>query len=89
MAETASPAILTAPSGEDVILAEPTETTSEPAQPVVDDYACETLYIQNLNEKIKPEGVLEMLYFLCMCDHIYCSHERIFAWTIQGLWRGY
>ncbi len=88
MEETASPAILTAPNGEDVILAEPTPTTSEPAQPVVDDYACETLYIQNLNEKIKPEGALEMLYFLYLCAHIYRSHESIFAWTIQGLWRG-
>ncbi|KAF8164019.1 hypothetical protein BJ912DRAFT_935228 [Pholiota molesta] len=28
--------------------------TSEPSNPV-DDYACETLYIQNLNEKIKPD----------------------------------
>jgi U2 small nuclear ribonucleoprotein B'' len=24
--------------------------------PPVDEYSCETLYIQNLNEKIKPEG---------------------------------
>jgi hypothetical protein len=26
--------------------------------PPVDEYTCETLYIQNLNEKIKPEGGL-------------------------------
>ncbi|KJA15958.1 hypothetical protein HYPSUDRAFT_47919 [Hypholoma sublateritium FD-334 SS-4] len=55
MAETAPPAILTVPKDEDIIVSEPTATTSEPAQAVVDDYACETLYIQNLNEKIKPE----------------------------------
>lgn len=34
---------------------------SEPPNPV-DDYACETLYIQNLNEKIKPDGALLMFW---------------------------
>jgi U2 small nuclear ribonucleoprotein B'' len=33
------------------------EATSEPPSvPPEDEYSCETLYIQNLNEKIKPEG---------------------------------
>ena len=33
------------------------EATSEPpSAPPEDEYSCETLYIQNLNEKIKPEG---------------------------------
>lgn len=27
-----------------------------PSAPPEDEYTCETLYIQNLNEKIKPEG---------------------------------
>jgi hypothetical protein len=33
------------------------EATEEPpSAPLEDEYSCETLYIQNLNEKIKPEG---------------------------------
>jgi len=28
-----------------------------PAPPREEEHACETLYIQNLNEKVKPEGV--------------------------------
>lgn len=31
-------------------------TTEPPSAPPEDEYSCETLYIQNLNEKIKPEG---------------------------------
>ena len=31
-------------------------STSEITAPPEDEYSCETLYIQNLNEKIKPEG---------------------------------
>ncbi|KAF9484917.1 RNA-binding domain-containing protein [Pholiota conissans] len=54
MAETAPPAASIIPvDGADVPIAAPVPTT-EPLKPV-DDYACETLYIQNLNEKIKPE----------------------------------
>lgn len=30
--------------------------TEEASAPPEDEYTCETLYIQNLNEKIKPEG---------------------------------
>jgi hypothetical protein len=33
------------------------ESNAEPPSgPPEDEYTCETLYIQNLNEKIKPEG---------------------------------
>lgn len=85
MAETAPPAILTVPKDEDIIISEPTATTSEPAQPVVDDYACETLYIQNLNEKIKPEGALEMPRSLYLYAYMCYSHESFFTWTIQSL----
>ena len=31
-------------------------TAEQPSAPPEDEYTCETLYIQNLNEKIKPEG---------------------------------
>jgi U2 small nuclear ribonucleoprotein B'' len=31
-------------------------TVEPPSEPLEDEYSCETLYIQNLNEKIKPEG---------------------------------
>ncbi|KAF8655384.1 hypothetical protein AX16_003081 [Volvariella volvacea WC 439] len=33
----------------------PAAAATAPAVPPADEYACETLYIQNLNEKIKPE----------------------------------
>jgi U2 small nuclear ribonucleoprotein B'' len=33
-----------------------TAPNSAESGPPVDEYSCETLYIQNLNEKIKPEG---------------------------------
>lgn len=36
------------------------ETISQQT-PAIDEYSCETLYIQNLNEKIKPEG--RFMYF--------------------------
>jgi hypothetical protein len=32
------------------------EGAGPPSAPPEDEYSCETLYIQNLNEKIKPEG---------------------------------
>ena len=40
------------------------EAAAEPSSaPPEDEYSCETLYIQNLNEKIKPEGsLLPILY---------------------------
>ena len=38
------------------------EASAEPPSvPPEDEYSCETLYIQNLNEKIKPEGLRHTL----------------------------
>ena len=38
------------------ILSTSEATAEQPSAPPEDEYSCETLYIQNLNEKIKPEG---------------------------------
>ena len=37
-----------------------------PSVPPEDEYTCETLYIQNLNEKIKPEGSPILLLVMMM-----------------------
>jgi hypothetical protein len=39
------------------ILSTSEATAEQPSGPPEDEYSCETLYIQNLNEKIKPEGL--------------------------------
>ncbi|KAF9533554.1 hypothetical protein CPB83DRAFT_866994 [Crepidotus variabilis] len=39
----------------------PAATPSQPLQPIVAEVPCETLYIQNLNEKIKPEIMKQTL----------------------------
>ena len=44
------------------ILSTSEATAEEPSAAPEDEYTCETLYIQNLNEKIKPEG--SVLYWL-------------------------
>ncbi|KDR81880.1 hypothetical protein GALMADRAFT_240148 [Galerina marginata CBS 339.88] len=56
MAEIAAPAPTTPAVAMDGVLSSdvPTEASAQPT-PAVDEYVCETLYIQNLNEKIKPE----------------------------------
>jgi hypothetical protein len=43
----------------------PTALAAAPiAPPPGDEYSCETLYIQNLNEKIKPEGASQVFTFI-------------------------
>jgi len=37
---------------------------SDPTPMVVDENPCETLYIQNLNEKVKPQGLFVAVFFL-------------------------
>ncbi|KAF9553823.1 RNA-binding domain-containing protein [Agrocybe pediades] len=56
MAELSAPPTMAAPPGPmDVVPTNP-PTTETPAQaPAAEEYASETLYIQNLNEKIKPD----------------------------------
>ena len=41
-------------------------TTEQPSAPPEDEYSCETLYIQNLNEKIKPEGFVHIFFLSVM-----------------------
>lgn len=41
-------------------------TSETPSVPPEDEYSCETLYIQNLNEKIKPEGRRILLIMMCI-----------------------
>ncbi|KAH9484078.1 U2 small nuclear ribonucleoprotein B'' [Psilocybe cubensis] len=53
MAELAPAPTSSAPM-EGIISADRPETVSQ-STPAVEEYSCETLYIQNLNEKIKPE----------------------------------
>lgn len=62
--EVDSETLPTAPTENATVAPEPTATTSEQPEPV-DDYACETLYIQNLNEKIKPEGMFAVYCISC------------------------
>ena len=60
------------------------EAQESPEVPAV--IASETLYIQNLNEKIKVDGVL--LHYLALNPHIQlvCSHESHPKGTVQIIW---
>ena len=56
-----------------------------PSAPPEDEYTCETLYIQNLNEKIKPEG-FAILYQSYDDINVYFfppSSQGIVAWPLQ------
>jgi hypothetical protein len=54
MTEVDAP-VMNADAMEGVLLSN-AATADPPSAPPEDEYSCETLYIQNLNEKIKPEG---------------------------------
>ena len=61
MPEIAAPAPTPVAGSMDAILATgaPNGTPAQPT-PAGEEYACETLYIQNLNEKIKPDGICQL-----------------------------
>ena len=66
------------------------EATEEPPSvPPEDEYSCETLYIQNLNEKIKPEGfahtlsVMMMLQFKPTFSSSPPSSQGLATWPLQ------
>ena len=74
------------------------ETTAEqPSEPAEDEYTCETLYIQNLNEKIKPEGSphIYILLSLMMFAYFFFSKKPIFFFfpvlktSLRGLFKAY
>lgn len=64
MSEIAAPAPTPVAGSMDGILASgaPNDTPAQ-STPGPDEQICETLYIQNLNEKIKPDG----MYIKCLC----------------------
>jgi hypothetical protein len=45
------------PQPADVTMAAPTDAAAAPDQPAVPEHISETLYIQNLNERIKVDGM--------------------------------
>ena len=65
------------------------EASAEPPSvPPEDEYSCETLYIQNLNEKIKPEGfaiVYQVIMILKFTSafFFFFSSQGIVAWPLQ------
>jgi U2 small nuclear ribonucleoprotein B'' len=64
------------------------ETTAEsPSAPPEDEYSCETLYIQNLNEKIKPEGFAKLYH-----SYVAFLNQQIFPVlkaSLRGLFKSY
>jgi hypothetical protein len=75
------------------ILSTSEATAEEPSAPPEDEYTCETLYIQNLNEKIKPEGLPYFIsydvnsnqYFFQFSRHRYVasSNHTVKCWTLS------
>ena len=62
-------------------------TEKAPSAPPEDEYCCETLYIQNLNEKIKPEGspcVYQLWYAII---NQYCF--PVLKASLRGLFKAY
>lgn len=65
------------------------EASAEPPSvPPEDEYSCETLYIQNLNEKIKPEGFaivyqVIMIMKFTSAFFFFFSSQGIVAWPLQ------
>ena len=64
-------------------------STSAPAAepssaPPEDEYSCETLYIQNLNEKIKPEGLFNIFtsYKSTFLTKILFSSQKVVTWAL-------
>ena len=67
-------------------------TAEQPSAPPEDEYTCETLYIQNLNEKIKPEGSpihtslsVMMLQVFKTNIFIFSSSQSIATWSLQSI----
>jgi len=60
---------------------------------VIDENPCETLYIQNLNEKVKPQGVFLLSFQLVQRDS-FVSFSSFFFFlvmkaTLRGLFKSY
>ncbi len=53
-----------------------------------DENACETLYIQNLNEKIKPDGLWRDFCLVYCTDDLSNSYQSLITRLVQILWRG-
>ena len=65
------------------------EASAEPPSvPPEDEYSCETLYIQNLNEKIKPEG-LPYLSYNDIEIYIYYFFFSVLKASLRGLFKSY
>ena len=81
MAEFAVP-----PAMEGVISTSEPTTAAPPEEPEVTP--CETLYIQNLNEKIKPEGTLSSIK---TPSRIFTFYFRLIVMkaTLKGLFKSY
>ena len=62
-------------------------TTTAPAISQPAEAPCETLYIQNLNEKIKPEGISFPTYFE-LISLIFCV-ITVMKQTLRGLFKTY
>lgn len=65
--------------------------------PVAEENACETLYIQNLNEKVKPTGVFPLISKMASADRTLVLASWVFwlnsdesdpSRLVQVIWRG-
>lgn len=56
------------PGQHSVIPEQPSTTDAPPVTPAVEENACETLYIQNLNEKVKPTGAFTCISVMIDAD---------------------
>ena len=61
-----------------------------PSAPPEDEYTCETLYIQNLNEKIKPEG-FAILYQVMIFNFktTFIFSPLVLKASLRGLFKSY
>lgn len=61
-------------------------TSAATAEPPEDEYSCETLYIQNLNEKVKPEG---SSYFSSYDLYFNRHYPSVLKASLRGLFKSY
>jgi U2 small nuclear ribonucleoprotein B'' len=75
------------PDSMEGILSTSETTAAPPSVPPEDEYSCETLYIQNLNEKIKPEGSSYLInYDVHLNQHFLFP---VLKASLQGLFKAY
>jgi RNA recognition motif. (a.k.a. RRM, RBD, or RNP domain) len=68
---------------------EPVVPASTATPPEEAENACETLYIQNLNEKIKPDGVFTFYYFLPSLFDDISTYVSVLKASLRGLFKVY